>query len=272
VELAGKVKEFEAQGLGVAAITYDRPEALRHFAERTGIAYPLLSDDGSKVIRAFGILNETVPQDNFAYGIPYPGVYVIDPSGRVKSKYFEDRFQERFAAGSILVKEFPGVGGTEGKAIETRHLKLRTWISDDAVVPDSRVSLVLEVELPARMHVYAPGVQGYIPVRLSIDESTGWKLHSIDWPPSRMLHLPAINETVPVFEGRFRVLRDVTLAGQNVVTPMLNPDRELTLKGSFRYQACDDKVCYPPQDVPLEWTIRVQPHDRTRVPEEMQRR
>jgi hypothetical protein len=87
-----------------------------------------------------------------------------------------------------------------------------------------------------------------------------------------MLHLPAINETVPVFEGRFRVLRDVTLAGQNVVTPMLNPDRELTLKGSFRYQACDDKVCYPPQDVPLEWTIRVQPHDRTRVPEEMQRR
>ena len=49
-------------------------------------------------------------------------------------------------------------------------------------------------------------------------------------------------------------------------TPALTPDGELSVKGSFRYQACDDKVCYTPRTIPLEWRIRVNPPDRQRVP------
>jgi hypothetical protein len=265
------VKEFEAQGLGVAAITYDKPEALRHFAERAGLRFPLLADEGSKVIRAFGILNDTVPADNFAYGIPYPGVYVVDASGVVKSKYFEDRYQERFTAGSILIREFPAAGGGEGREIETPHLKLRAWASDASVVAESRLTLVLEVDLPERMHVYAPGVQGYIPIDWKLEESKGFKQHPVVYPASRTLRLEAIKETVPVYEGRVKLLRDVTLAGQNALAPLLAGGSELKIAGTFRYQACDDKICYQPRTVPVEWTVRVAAYDRQRVPAELRK-
>ena len=271
MELAGKSKEFEAQGLRVATITYDSPEVLRSFSGRVQIPYPMLSDAGSKVIRAFGILNEAVPKDNFGYGIPHPGVYVLDSSGKVKSKYFETRFQERFAAGSILVKELPRAASGSGKLIETKHLKLRTWLSDAEVVPETRLTIVAEVELPKKMHVYAPGIKGYIPIEWRIEESKGFQQHPIAFPASRMLHMKAIKETVPVFENRIWLTRDITVAPQNVVTPLL-ADGQLKIKGSLRYQACDDKICYTPVDVPLEWTLRVVPYDRQRVPVELQKR
>ena len=44
------------------------------------------------------------------------------------------------------------------------------------------------------------------------------------------------------------------------------------LKGSFRYQACDDRECYIPKTVPLEWHFRFEGLERERVPEELQRK
>ena len=44
----------------------------------------------------------------------------------------------------------------------------------------------------------------------------------------------------------FRILQDITSAKPG----------PLTVKGTLRYQACDDKVCYRPTNVPLEWTVR----------------
>ena len=61
MELESKLAEFRKLGLGVAAISYDSPDILKSFATRRGITFPLLSDEGSKVIRSFGILNAEVP-------------------------------------------------------------------------------------------------------------------------------------------------------------------------------------------------------------------
>ena len=57
MELQGRVEELRAQGLGVVAISYDSEEVLADFSQRRGITFPLLSDDDSSVITAFGILN-----------------------------------------------------------------------------------------------------------------------------------------------------------------------------------------------------------------------
>ena len=76
--------KFKARGLNVAAVSFDSQGVLEHFAGRVGIDYPLLSDPGSEVIRAFGILNDTVPADNRNYGIPFPGYYVVDENGVVR--------------------------------------------------------------------------------------------------------------------------------------------------------------------------------------------
>lgn len=87
-----------------------------------------------------------------------------------------------------------------------------------------------------------------------------------------MLTLPAIGETVPVYEGRFRMTRDITFGQGGAVRPFLQPDGTLRVEDSIYYQACDDRVCYLPQTVPVHWIFRYAEHDRERSPEPLRRR
>ena len=81
-------------------MSYDSVAVLKSFADRRHITFPLLSDPESKIIRAFGILNETVKPGTPQFGIPYPGTFIVDAKGTVVSKYFEEDFRERVSAGS----------------------------------------------------------------------------------------------------------------------------------------------------------------------------
>ena len=47
--------------------------------------------------------------------------------------------------------------------------------------------------------------------------------------------------------------------------PALANRTGITITGTLTYQACDDKVCFTPQSVPLSWTIGLKPLDRERV-------
>ena len=63
----------------------------------------MLSDTDSEIIRAFGILNTTIAEDDHPwYGIPYPGVYVIDGDGIIIEKFFENNFTVRPGAEQLL--------------------------------------------------------------------------------------------------------------------------------------------------------------------------
>jgi len=48
------------------------------------------------------------------------------------------------------------------------------------------------------------------------------------------------DERVPVFDKPFRLTQDVTL------DKSLKPGTTVLVAGTVSYQACDDKVCYPP--------------------------
>jgi hypothetical protein len=265
--------EYARRGLGVASISYDSVAVLKSFADRAGIHFPMLADPESKIIRVFGILNESVPKDNFVYGVPHPGTYVVDENGVVRAKYFEDDYRERFTAANILWRQFGDhAGPTQGSA-EAPHLRLSVVASDAEARPGTRVALALEIELKPGMHVYAPGVQGgYIPVEWSMAETKGWRAHEVAWPSSRKLRLEAIHETVPVYEGKFRLTRDLTIGQQKDLSPVLSGDRMLTVEGMFRYQACDARECFPPQKIPLRWSFHVNSLDAKRAPAELQRK
>jgi hypothetical protein len=84
------------------------------------------------VIRAFGILNETIPPDNPAYGVPLPVTYWLDSNGVVKRKYAEDDYRERISSASILVREFKD-GAVAGQEIQAKHLTLRTSASNSSI-------------------------------------------------------------------------------------------------------------------------------------------
>jgi DsbC/DsbD-like thiol-disulfide interchange protein len=156
--------------------------------------------------------------------------------------------------------------------VEGKQLKLTAAASNAVVTVGQRVALTLDIELKPDMHVYAPGVEGYIPIDWTMKESDAAATHEVSFPKSAILHLPAIDETVPVFTGSFRLTRDVTIAAADKLKPLADGSGRFTLEGTLRYQACDDRVCYIPQNLPVKWTLQFQDLDRQRVPADLQRK
>jgi hypothetical protein len=91
-----------------------------------------------------------VEQGSSSYGIPNPGIYVLDPSGKVKAKYFEDDYRERQTAAAILLREFGMEPATPHASITAKHLVLSTRASSIEARMGRHVSLLVDVDLPAR--------------------------------------------------------------------------------------------------------------------------
>jgi Disulphide bond corrector protein DsbC/AhpC/TSA family len=256
----------------VAAISYDNLAVLHNFAERRGIHFPLLSDPDSKLIRELGILNDTIPKDSPFYGIPYPGTIVLDSQAVIRAKYFEDDYRERYTSADILIRQFGLRPEAARSEVEGKQLKLEATASNSMVAAGQRVALALDIEMKPGMHVYAPGVEGYIPIDWKMKESDSAVAREVSYPLSEKLHLAAIDETVPVYRGHFRLTRDITVGQDAKVRALLDGSGRFTVEGTLRYQACDDRVCYIPQELPVKWTFQYAEFDRQRVPAELRKR
>ena len=272
MELQQNLERVRRHGLGLAAISYDSVAVLKDFAGRRKISFPLLSDPDSKIIRAFGILNETVKAGTAQYGIPNPGTYLVDPQGKVVAKYFEEDMRERVSASAILAGRFREPVTAARTSAEAKHAALTTAASTPIAMPGHRILLSLEIDLPAHMHVYAPGVAGYIPVDWNMDQAGGTKLQAVQFPTPEKLYLKPIRETALVYRRKVRLTREITFGQEAALKPLLSPSGELVLKGSLRYQACDDRECYTPETAPVEWRFQFQGMERDRVPADLQRK
>ena len=68
----------------MVAVSYDSQEVLARFAKVGEIEFPLLSDEGSKTIEAYGILNEDSKGPRA--GIPHPITFVVDKQQVIRGK------------------------------------------------------------------------------------------------------------------------------------------------------------------------------------------
>jgi peroxiredoxin len=253
VQLQQSLPALQARGLGVAAISYDPPAVLKTFAAARGIAFPLLSDAGSATIRAYDLLNAGATGE--MAGIPHPGTFVLDRDGVVVSRSFEEKYQERATAGSLLGLDAQAPAAAKPTA-ETAHLTIRTSSSDGQVAPGSRLSLFIDVVPKPKMHVYAPEQKEYIPIRLTLEPADTFRAHPPKFPRAEQYFFAPLKETQLVFSKPFRIVQDVTVA----LTPAMRErargsGASLTIAGTLRYQACDDAICYVPKEIPVSWTI-----------------
>ena len=192
------------------------------------------------------------------YGIPYPGTLVIDTTGQVVERFFEQRYQERFTVSSIALALDDPIDGIERDAVqmETNHLEARAYASDLIVAPGNRFSLVVDVTPKPTMHVYAPGDHLYRVVRLRLDAPDFLQTHETDYPASELYHYEPLDETVPVYQQPFRLVQDVTIPmSEETAELAARPGASLTVEGALEYQACDDEVCYIPAEIPLTWEL-----------------
>jgi peroxiredoxin len=102
IQLQEHIGAYREAGIGVVAMTYDDPALQAQFVEKWGIEYPLLHDVQTLSFRTLGILNEAYRPDDSAYGIPHPGMIVIDPDGLVVGKLFLEDYSVRVDAQSSL--------------------------------------------------------------------------------------------------------------------------------------------------------------------------
>jgi hypothetical protein len=226
----------------------------------------MLGDPASQIIKAYGVFNAEAT--GMQKGFARPGYFFIDPNGIIREKFFEARYRERLTGNSIISKLFPELGQEVTETVEAPHLQLALEQSDKTGVPGTRLTISAEVRLPADVHVYAPGTQGYKPVKLVIDPVGDLELSPAVYPASKTLFLPAIKEKVPVYEGTFRISQDVKVNTSSQFWGSLGKDgRVFTISGKLEYQACDKTMCYVPTSVPVKWQLQVFPLDRTRAPE-----
>ena len=220
----------------------------------------MLSDQGSKTITAWGILNRAAT--GRTAGIPHPGTFIVDAKGVIRSRFFEQEYQERSTATSMLTRLGLEAGG-DVREIASAQATFRISVSDATVAPGERVTLRIDVAPGPKMHVYAPGQQGYIPIALTIETTPDVRVvHPMTYPTPGTYYFAPLKETVKVYEKPFRLLQDVTLALTPALRQRATAGETLRLTGSLEYQACDDKVCYRPQTVAVEWTMKLVPLGR----------
>ncbi len=94
------MKEIEATGGQLVAISYDSAAILKRFSANSGITYSLLADPGSKTIDAYGIRNKEAPERRS--GIPHPGTFIVDTKGVIRAKLFLEGYKERHAPEALI--------------------------------------------------------------------------------------------------------------------------------------------------------------------------
>jgi peroxiredoxin len=279
VELQGRVAELQRKGLGLAAISYDSPEILARFSRERGITFPLLSDAGSATIKRYGILN-TLAEEGLGpnasdpvlaadvkkyvsavgvyprlVGMAYPGTFILDRSGRVRSRFFEEAYNERNTFSNIMIRAGSTGATVAGTAVATEHLDIRTYPSESSVAAGTRFSIVVDVTPKPRIHVYAPGASTYQVINVAVAPQPFVRALPVTYPPSQTYTFKPLNERVQVYEKPFTLLREIVLEGSPDAMRALRGRESVTLTGALEYQACDDKVCYNPASLPLSWTI-----------------
>ena len=264
VELQGRLSEIRKAGMNLVAVSYDPVPVLKDFAERRQISFPLLSDAGSATIKRYGILNTTIDPNNALYGYPFPGTFILDPKGIVRSRTFEPIYQERNTISSILVRLGGQIDAPAAK-INGAHVDVTSYSTDQVAAPGTHFSLVLDVVPGPRVHVYAPGATGYKPVRIVLQPQPGVVVRNAQFPTAEDYFFQPLNEHVQVYQHPFRIVQDVMLDPSRDAAAVLNEAKSVTITGTFEYQACDDKVCFTPQSVPLSWTIAVKHLDLERA-------
>lgn len=102
MQLQENIEKFDAAGLGVVLVTYDAPALQSAFVNKHNISYPVLSDQDATTVLALGILNEEYAPGDGAYGIPHPGMFILDPDMQIKAKIFVEAYEQRVNADAVL--------------------------------------------------------------------------------------------------------------------------------------------------------------------------
>jgi DsbC/DsbD-like thiol-disulfide interchange protein len=115
------------------------------------------------------------------------------------------------------------------------------------------VTLRLAMTPAAGIHVYAPGNPDYIPVSVTLQLPAGVQADPAVYPPGEDYVFGELKEIVKVYSRPFEVRQRITVTRAAARAA----GSALTIDGSVRYQACTDKVCFPPATAPVSLRVPI---------------
>lgn len=258
MQLQQQLPAFTAAGIKVFAVSYDPVEDLARFAEEFGITYPLLYDQGSVVMKRFGILNTMIREDEAYYGIPYPGVYAVGEDGSVTEKSFYRYYRVRPSAQSLLKDLFGvafDVGGDPHVEAAGDGAAISAVLAADGLVFMQRDPLYVRIELDPGLHIYrAPVPDGFVPTEVTVTGPDGLLVDSPIFPDAHPFRVAGLPHEFQVMDGHVEV--EVPLQWTQ---PDNAPDaaRQVPLEITVRYQACDAEQCFIPRTVRMHLDVPV---------------
>ena len=148
---------------------------------------------------------------------------------------------------TVLAQTSPSLQFRGGEG--SKHATITAAPVDLGGPAGGKLMLFVDVTPKAGIHVYAPGSKDYIPITLKLTSPADLKAGKLTYPKSELMSFA--DERVPVFQKPFRLTQEITLAKS------AKPGTTVNIAGTVNLQACDDKVCYPPENVPVSWNVTV---------------
>lgn len=154
-----------------------------------------------------------------------------------------------FVAAALLLTPF-----SSDAQMQRPQANVMPIVETSGVHPGTTARVALRVSLPGNLHVQsdAPRDPLLIPTVLTIEPHASVLLSAIAYPAAIDLTQQGQAEPLAVFENTFAVGAELAIAAHAPPGPLRVPAR-------LRYQACDDKLCYPPTTAQVEWTLQIVP-------------
>jgi DsbC/DsbD-like thiol-disulfide interchange protein len=166
-------------------------------------------------------------------------------------KLFLPDYQERPAVTAVLLKEY---GTTNGNpvVVDAGEVKARIALADVHASSGQRLGVAVDFDIAPGWHVYGkPLPEEYTPTAIVFDNDLVAR-QNLDFPKPTPVKFELLGETLPVYQGRFKVVGDIFLRQK------LAPG-EHQLGATLSFQECNDNLCKMPQQVRFEIPLRIDP-------------
>jgi len=117
----------------------------------------------------------------------------------------------------------------------------------------SQVDVPLKLAIRSGHHIQSntPAEEYLIPSALTWDTNPAVALKGVTYPKAESVKYDFSEKPLSVFSGALTVT-------SHFAVPADAPRGPVTLTGKFRYQACNDKMCFPPRTLPVSVNITVE--------------
>ena len=193
------------------------------------------------------------------FGIPFPGVFVTDESGRIKAKFFHDTYKKRDSP-EILIDAALGK-----VTLDEDSLQVESGDSDikiTAAVRGGKGSirqgvirhLVVRFELGEGLHIYGePVPEGMVATKINIEGPPGLTAMDPILPPTEKLNIAGAD--LEVWSGTVDLVVPFYAKGELASETRPLDMKEAPIEVKIRYQACTEDECLLPKTETLSFSL-----------------